>query len=103
LFAPRDNTPAALEYDAAGPSQRDALIASRVNSSWLWHIITQMTTPYIFNCNNYMIGGVISSIRSLGTDLIFEEWSNKDFKLFDWYFGTKHDSIAYHGGSFNGC
>jgi hypothetical protein len=104
LFAPRDNTSVALEYAAASNrSQRDALIASRVDGTWLSHFVVGPDKPYVFNCNNYMIGAVVASIKSLGTNLYFEEWSNKDFKLFDWYPGNNPDSIGFHGGTFDGA
>ena len=103
LFVSRDNTPAALEYNSASDrAQRDALIASRVDANWLSHFPSS-GKPLVFNCNNYMIGGVIASIASLGSNLYFTEWSNKDFKLFDWYSGGDPDSTRFHGGSFGGA
>jgi hypothetical protein len=103
LFAPRDNTAGALEYDAAPDRiHKDALIASRVDANYLSHFPSSDTPP-VFNCNNYMIGAVIGSIKSLGTNLYFEEWSNKDFKLFDWYTGTDPLYIRAHGGTFDGA
>jgi hypothetical protein len=79
------------------------LIASRVDGTWLSHFVVGPDKPYVFNCNNYMIGAVVASIKSLGTNLYFEEWSNKDFKLFDWYPGNNPDSIGFHGGTFDGA
>jgi hypothetical protein len=102
LFANRDNTPVALEYGAAtNRSQRDALIASRVDGNWLSHF--PPSDKPLFNCNNYLIGATVGAIVSLGTNLYFTEWSNKDFKLFDWYLGNNLDSIRVHGGTFYGA
>jgi len=99
LFAPRDNTPAALEYDAASPSQRNALNASRVNASWLAHYPSSDIPP-VFDCNNYTRCALVGSIKSLGTNLYY---NNGDFKLFDWYSGNDSTLIGIHGGTFYGA
>jgi hypothetical protein len=99
LFAPRDNTPVALEYAAAtNRAQRDALIASRVDGNWLSHF--PPSDKPLFNCNNYLRCALVASIMSLGTNLYY---NNGDFKLFDWYSGNDSALILDHGGTFYGA
>jgi len=101
LFAPRDNTPVALEYAAAtNRAQRDALIASRVDGTWLSHF--PPSDEPLFNCNNYNQCALVASIASLGTNL-YSGIGADAIKLFDWYSGNDPALIRDHGGTFYGA